>query len=252
MPARLAVFIPVFLGTAIAITIAAQCQEYCSNYMDSISSNSCPSCTQQLPTCDKNGWMGQPWSDTPPGGCECGNHRKLTNYNFSSHWPAPFSVVMDYAKGGNHRHRMSDTRNTRLRDKLDALANFRLLAPVRRDNGYCGPDCDPFGHVGQSRRCLDSEVMPEPVERAPEAVPVERLTTIPALPPLPSSIANPSPLRLVELDQPRPNPGMSRLSDRPSVPSQISGSTVLQGHYLMPSVERKVQPVIWESVVEGE
>ncbi len=94
---------------------------------------------------DLPGWRGKPYSDPGAAGCRCGRHGQVTYYDFSSHWASPWSVWAD-------RGPKSSTARPRLRDNLDHLAQIRLLPDVRRDNGYRGSNCDPYGHLGLSRR----------------------------------------------------------------------------------------------------
>ncbi len=251
MPSRLAAFFPAFLGTLFAISIVAQSQEHYNNYADPIVNSLCPNCNRELPALDVKGWKGHPWRDSVPGGCECDSRRKVTNYNFSANWPSPFSVLMDYGRCGDQRRCTSDTRNSRIRDQLDVFANIRLLAPLRCDNGYSGPHCDPFGYVGQSQRELGPAGLQQPIEREPEIAPIESLTMIPSHSDHTEPTAKPALGRLVEFNRSSPQTQMTQLSQRPSAPSKNSESTVMHGHFPMPSVERKSQGVVWESVAEG-
>jgi hypothetical protein len=112
----------------------------------------CPNCNHQIPRARIYGWRGQPWYDRESGGCRCGKHSGITQYNVSSHWPSPFSVLIDHGRQGTHWKKTTDTTRPRFRDHLDVLAGLRLLPPVRCDNGYTGPDCDPWGLPGRSRQ----------------------------------------------------------------------------------------------------
>jgi hypothetical protein len=94
--------------------------------------------------------MGRPWTDPLSGGCRCGKYSNWTNLNYSSAWTSPFSVWLDYGPKGNGQRATADTRNPRLRDGLDTLADVRLLPPVRKDNGHTGCYCDPYGQLGRS------------------------------------------------------------------------------------------------------
>ena len=56
-----------------------------------------------------------------------------------------------------------NTTQPRPRDLLEVFGNIRLLPDVRRDNGYSGPHCDPYGRLGDSRRGV---VAPSTVNRS--------------------------------------------------------------------------------------
>lgn len=158
-----------------SFTVSAQTPQRAAElYIDFESTQTCPNCNCQIPKCRCYGWRGQPWSDCNSGGCRCGKKCGLTQYNFSSHWPSPFSVFSDHGRHGTKWRKSADTTHPRLRDKLDILAHVRLLPPVRKDNGYCGRFCDPYGLLGQSRRgvVVDGGIESAPVEEvAPTRIP---------------------------------------------------------------------------------
>ncbi len=118
------------------------------NYIDSDNL----SCSNNVPYVNVPGWRGQPYQSCPVGGCQCGKHSKLTYYNFSTHWASPWSVLFDYGPSGDKSRPRASTVYPRHRDKIEVFAGIRLLPDVRKDNGYCGPCCDPWGYLGESRR----------------------------------------------------------------------------------------------------
>lgn len=155
-------------------------QDLYQNYADPDRSAVCPNCNHRLPRVNVCGWKGHPWRDKELGGCRCGKKSPLTFYNFDCHWPAPFSVVLDHGCSGRARRATTDTTQPRLRDCLDCLADFRLLPPVRRDNGHTGPGCDPFGYVGRSRQgqivmeSVEPQLIPETIPPAPADAPAAK------------------------------------------------------------------------------
>lgn len=121
-------------------------------YVDPDRMAACPNCNHQLPKVNVYGWRGTPYSEAETGGCRCGQKSGLTWYNGYCHWQSPWSVLLDHGPSGRGKRKTADTRFPRLRDCLDVFANFRLLPPVRCDNGYTGIDCDPYGLLGKSRQ----------------------------------------------------------------------------------------------------
>lgn len=68
---------------------------------------------------------------------------------FSSYWPAPMHSVRDHGMNGFCNR---STCQPRPRDAIDSLAYFKLVPKnIRTDNGHSGPNCDPYGFLGQSR-----------------------------------------------------------------------------------------------------
>lgn len=173
-------------------------------YVDFDRTLSCPNCNHEIPKANICGWKGRPYRDEVEDGCRCGKKSCLTYYNAYCHWPSPFSVLIDHGRSGCKWGNGTDTTRPRLRDKLDVFANVRLLPPVRHDNGYCGPQCDPYGIVGKSRRGVvveqadsnhvtalnDSEKFPTNFNHSPHASPATRLA---------SPATGPSKLRYAEL-----------------------------------------------------
>ncbi len=121
-------------------------------YIDVQNTENCPNCNHQIPRANCYGWRGQPYYERMDEVCSCEHKRGLSFKNLSVHWPSPFSVYVDHSCFGDVCRTSSNTMVPRFRDCLDRLANIRLLPPVRRDSGYCGPDCDPYGLLGESRR----------------------------------------------------------------------------------------------------
>ena len=119
---------------------------------DSCNQGNCRNCEHNLPKVKLPGFKGQPYRSQPLGGCPCGKRSKWTNYNFHAHWHSPFSVILDHGVHGKEWRPSADTTQPRLRDCLDIFANVKLLPDVRCDNGYEGPHCDPYGHLGASRQ----------------------------------------------------------------------------------------------------
>lgn len=75
----------------------------------------------------------------------------------SPHWPRPFSAFWDQQFPGDccphalHDSGMATRKSCgHLFDRLDPLADIKLLPNVRTDSGYRGPECDPYGKVGLS------------------------------------------------------------------------------------------------------
>ena len=133
-------------------------------YTDYDRAQSCPNCNHELPRLNLKGWKGQPHRDKRPGGCKCGKKKGLTWYNAYHHWPNPWSVLLDHGRDGRGWGKFTDTTCPRKRDCLDVLANIRLSGPVRKDNGYFGPHCDPYGLPGKSRRGVVVSDGPHPAQ----------------------------------------------------------------------------------------
>ena len=121
-------------------------------YMDYDRIQSCPNCNNEISRIDLYGFKGQPWRDERPGGCQCSKKKGITWYNAYHHWPMPWSVLVDHGRGGNRWGKYTDTSCPRFRDRLDIFANVRLAPGVRKDSGYFGPECEPYGLLGKSRQ----------------------------------------------------------------------------------------------------
>lgn len=137
-------------------------QDFYNNYSDAVRGQQCPNCNHELPGIDLPGFRGQPYRDTLAGGCRCGHKSELTYYNAYWHWPSPFSVLLDHGRYGDQYRSTADTTCPRLRDCLEPLAQVRLAPPVRTDNGYAGPHCDPYGYLGVSRQARSSQPVQAP------------------------------------------------------------------------------------------
>lgn len=83
-------------------------------------------------------------------------YRKLRSFNV--HWPRPFSPYFDdWFPGECCGHACHQSGNATRRscghifDALDRIANVKVVKRnVRKDNGYQGEDCDPYGKLGIS------------------------------------------------------------------------------------------------------
>lgn len=116
----------------------------------------CSVCRRSVSTCHCGvdhgqhglGNQGVPYQDREPGGCACGKNCPDKRPAFSVYWPRPFSAK--HTPG--HPHRCNcDQCATRINDRFDHLVNFKLIDYQRKDNGYCGPEADPFGCLGESK-----------------------------------------------------------------------------------------------------
>ncbi len=96
------------------------------------------------------GPQGRPYQPQEPGGYRCGKNCPTKRPQFSVYWPRPLS-----AKRG---HDYTTTcgclecgSRKKVNDLFDGLSNFRLIDYNRTDNGYCGPESDPYGCLGESK-----------------------------------------------------------------------------------------------------
>ncbi len=64
--------------------------------------------------------------------------------NRSVHWPRPYSAML--AGKGQSRTSFQGVRI------FDKFKDVQLANHVRGDNGYCGEDSDPYGHLGETRQ----------------------------------------------------------------------------------------------------
>lgn len=159
---------------------------------DSLADQKCPP-ERCLP-----GWRGRPYRDrTLACGVECENryaqsHGRVWETDIHPHWPRPFSSFWDSRFPGSccphaeHPSGMGSCKSCgHLLDRLDPLANIKLLPSPRHDNGYCGPGRDPFGKLGLSHQgvtgttqdALPSRPSPQYPEPAPGPLPREDLPT---------------------------------------------------------------------------
>ena len=121
-------------------------------YIELQATENCPNCNHQISRANCYGWRGQPYYEPTDEVCCCHRRPGLSFKNLSVHWPSPFSVYLDHSCFGDDCRKTTNTTTSRFRDCLDHLANIHLLPPVRRDSGFGGPDCDPYGLLGESRR----------------------------------------------------------------------------------------------------
>jgi hypothetical protein len=258
MVRRLAALIPVFLGLCFAPCIVAYSQCGCNDGAAAIESHRCPGDVCQSLFSGVNGWGGRPWRDPVPGGCRCGKKCGATHYNFSNSWPSPFSVLLDYGGKGDAWRCTADTRNSRLRDGLDVLASVRLLAPLRRDNGYCGPDCDLWGHVGRSQQLSSGttvEWSPETAVATPAPAPVPGGSSVSDLrqgPPDAAGVPVPEAVKSGHFVAVQPPPQLAVASPRPLAAAVFSGqggSGRQAVEHSLPSTEWHPPPggTVWES-----
>lgn len=104
--------------------------------------------------CLKPGNQGKPYQDLEPGGRNCNGHCGCRNRpEFSVYWPKPFS-----AKRANNQCnqcgcgcKACEGTGPKVNDLFDHLADFKLIKYQRTDNGYCGPNADPWGCLGEER-----------------------------------------------------------------------------------------------------
>ncbi len=110
----------------------------------------CPQCLdpQTNNRCRLTGHGGRPYQEKQYGGCQCDQRRPGKHPDFSVHWPRPFSVKLDQCDCATCR---GNSTVPRAIDRLDRLADFKLIDYQRTDNGYCGPNADRFGCLGESR-----------------------------------------------------------------------------------------------------
>ncbi len=121
-------------------------------YIELQTTENCPNCNHQIPRANCYGWRGQPYYEPTDEVCCCNRRPGLSFKDLSVHWPSPFSLYLDHSCFGDVCRKTTNTTTFRFRDGLDHLANTHLLSPVRRDSGFGGPDCGPYGLLGESRR----------------------------------------------------------------------------------------------------
>lgn len=129
----------------------------------------CPTCAVPEQRFCLPGWRGQPYADKVLG-CENCRHNQnysacrscwdcpdSSNRHWSIHWPRPFSNFWDQHFPGQccdhafHRSGMGTRKSCgHFFDCLQPLSDIKLLESPRRDSGYCGPECDPYGKLGAS------------------------------------------------------------------------------------------------------
>ena len=121
--------------------------------------------------CKGLGHHGKPYQDRDLGGCEC-NKQKFPRRHpqFSVYWPRPFSAKLDERNPQAAAARYSGCQSKRCVDMFDHLIDFKLINYQRTDNGYCGPESDPYGCLGEQASLnagIGYRVAEVPVERYP-------------------------------------------------------------------------------------
>ena len=101
--------------------------------------------------CKILGTRGRPYQEKELGGCQCDSKHPWKNPDFSVHWPRPFSAKWDEGHPESAARRYSPCPQKRVVDVFDRLATFKLIDYQRKDNGFSGPDCDPYGCLGESK-----------------------------------------------------------------------------------------------------
>lgn len=106
--------------------------------------------------CQAPGFRGRPYQPREPGGYSCGERCPNKRPQFSVYWPRPFSAKLDERHPDRANERYSGRQQKKLVDVFDRLVNFRLVDYQRTDNGYCGPESDPYGCLGESKQLQGS------------------------------------------------------------------------------------------------
>ena len=104
----------------------------------------CGQCKKPKKFCRIPGLNGHPHEDPIHNACKC-NHpcRKRKYPNINPHWPSPFANMEKYTAP-------NCSPGKRPRDVFDILAKVKLSRYKRKDNGYSGCLCDPYGKLGES------------------------------------------------------------------------------------------------------
>jgi hypothetical protein len=110
-----------------------------------------PAATRPRTKLDLPGVRGRPYQDKEPGGCLCGKKCCPKCNQFSVYWPRPFSARLDEKFPKHAAKRQSFCQKKSILDVFDHCHNFELIPYRRKDNGYCGRGCDPYGCLGESR-----------------------------------------------------------------------------------------------------
>lgn len=100
----------------------------------------------------RTGLHGRPYHPQEPGGYRCGKNCPSKRPEFSAYWPRPLSVRREEHRAGSACQCRQCGGEKKVNDLFDGLANFRLLDYQRTDNGYCGPESDPYGCLGESKQ----------------------------------------------------------------------------------------------------
>ena len=115
----------------------------------------CNCCPKPRKSCRIPGLKGYPYQDPVHNGCLC-NHpcRKKKCFRINPHWPSPFANMENYTAP-------NCPPGKKLRDVFDVLANVKLVPYKRKDSGYRGYYCDPFGKLGESQRGIVYKKQPQ-------------------------------------------------------------------------------------------
>ena len=107
---------------------------------------SCDGCQLPHRWCRLPGFNGHPYDDRQACGVRC-NYPclRLPFPNFSPHWPRPWHDKSCYIAPGCPVP-------SQPRDELDWLADIKLSNFKRKDSGYAGCYCDPYGMTGEQAR----------------------------------------------------------------------------------------------------
>ena len=110
------------------------------------------------------GVNGRPYQPREPGGYTCGAKCPNKRPQFSAYWPRPLSAKLDERNPERAAARYSGCQQKKLVDVFDRLTNFRLIDYQRTDNGYCGPESDPYGCLGESKHFGGVQQIPASME----------------------------------------------------------------------------------------
>ena len=110
------------------------------------------------------GVNGRPYQPREPGGYTCGAKCPNKRPQFSVYWPRPLSAKLDERNPDRAAARYSGCQEKKLVDVFDRLTNFRLIDYQRTDNGYCGPESDPYGCLGESKHFGSVQQIPASME----------------------------------------------------------------------------------------
>lgn len=112
----------------------------------------------------KYGVNGRPYQPRELGGYTCGAKCPNKRPQFSAYWPRPLSAKLDERNPQRAAARYSGCQEKKLVDVFDRLTNFRLIDYQRTDSGYCGPESDPYGCLGESKHFGSVHQIPASME----------------------------------------------------------------------------------------
>lgn len=101
--------------------------------------------------CKILGNQGRPYQEKELGGCQCNSRHPWKHPEFSVHWPRPFSAKLDERHPEAAAARYSACQPKRIVDVFDSLSTLKISNYKRTDNGYCGPNSDPYGCLSESK-----------------------------------------------------------------------------------------------------